>query len=102
MRIAYQYRLQPTYEQRCQMNRWLDLLRHQYNGLLADRFDWAEMNRCPVNACPLVASIAEPREPPNYYSQKRSLVPLKGERPWYKAIYIPSPSGHGEAGHSGL
>lgn len=87
MRIAYQYRLQPTYEQRCQMNRWLDMLRHQYNWLLADRFDWWEMNRCPVNACPLVASIAEPREQPNYYSQKRSLVPLKGGRPWYKEIY---------------
>jgi putative transposase len=69
------------------MSRWLDMLRHQYNWLLADRFDWWEMNRCPVNACPLVASIAEPREQPNYYSQKRSLVPLKGERPWYKEIH---------------
>ncbi|MFQ3614181.1 MAG: transposase [Cyanobacteriota bacterium] len=87
MRVAYQYRLQPTYEQRCQMSRWLEMLRHQYNYLLADRFDWWEMNRCPINACPLVASIAEPREQPNYYSQKRSLVPLKGERPWYKEIH---------------
>ncbi len=69
------------------MSRWLDRLRHQYNWLLADRFDWWEMNRCPVNACPLVASIAEPREQPNYYSQKRSLVPLKGERPCYKEIH---------------
>ena len=87
MRIAYQYRLQPTYEQRCQMNRWLDMLRCQYNWMLADRFDWWEMSRCPVNACPLVVSVAEPREQPNYYSQKRSLVPLKGERPWYKEIH---------------
>ncbi|OAB59179.1 transposase [Phormidium willei BDU 130791] len=87
MRTAYQYRLQPTYEQRCQMSRWLDMLRHQYNWLLADRFDGWEMNRCPVNACPLVASIAEQREQPDYYGQKRSLVPLKGERPWYKKIH---------------
>jgi len=69
------------------MSRWLDMLRHLYNWLLADRFDWWEMNPCPVNACPLVASIAEPREQPNYYSQKRSLVPLKAERPWYKDVY---------------
>jgi len=55
--------------------------------MLADRFDWWEMNRCPVNACPLVASIAEPREQPNYYSQKRSLVPLKVERSWCKEIH---------------
>ncbi|MEN9252815.1 MAG: transposase, partial [Thermostichales cyanobacterium BF3_bins_165] len=87
MRTAYQYRLQPTYEQQCLISRWLDMLQHQYNQLLADRFDWWEMNRCPVNACPLVASIAEPREQPNYYSQKRSLVPLKGERPWYNEIH---------------
>ena len=69
------------------MSRWLDMLRYQYNWLLADRFDWWEMNRCPVKACALVASIAEPREQPNYYSQSRSLVPLKGERPWYKEIH---------------
>ncbi|MFN4194804.1 MAG: helix-turn-helix domain-containing protein, partial [Thermosynechococcus sp.] len=73
VRTAYQYRLQPTDEQRCQISRWLDRLRKLYNDFLADRFDWWEMNRCPVNACPLVASIAEPREQPTYYSQKRSL-----------------------------
>lgn len=69
------------------MNRWLDMLRHQYNWLLADRFDWWEMNRCPVNACPLVASIAEPREQPTRYVQQRSLVLMKEDRPWYKEIY---------------
>ena len=87
MRIAYQYRLKPTYEQRCQMERWLDRLRHQYNWMLAERFDWWEMNRTPANACPLVCRIAEPRDQPDYYSQKRSLVPLKGERPWYKEVH---------------
>lgn len=87
MRIAYQYRLKPTYEQRCLMNRWLEMLRCQYNYLLADRFDWWEMNRTPVNACPLVCSIAKPREQPDYYNQKRSLVPLKQDRPWYKDVH---------------
>ncbi len=69
------------------MERWLDMVRCQYNWMLADRFDWWEMNRTPVNACPLVCSIAEPREQPDYYNQKRSLVPLKDERPWYKEIH---------------
>jgi len=87
MKTAYQYRLQPTYDQRILMDRWLDMLRHQYNWMLADRFDWWEFNRCPVNACPLVVSIAEPREQPGYYNQKRSLVPLKVERPWYKEVH---------------
>lgn len=87
MRLAYQYKLLPTAQQRVTMNKWLDMLRHQYNWMLADRFDWWEMNRCPVNACPLVCSIAEPREQPEYYGQKRALVPLKQDRPWYKEIH---------------
>ncbi|BAY48294.1 transposase [Scytonema sp. HK-05] len=87
MKIAYQYKLLPTSDQRCRMSKWLDMLRHQYNYLLADRFDWYEMNRCPINACPLVCSIAEPREQPEYYGQKRSLVSLKAEREWYKDIH---------------
>ncbi|MEM6432968.1 MAG: transposase [Cyanobacteria bacterium P01_D01_bin.115] len=87
MKISYQYKLLPTYEQRCRMSRWLDMLRCQYNWLLAERFDWWEMNRTPVNACPLTCSIAKPREQPEYYGQKRSLVPLKAERPWYKDVY---------------
>lgn len=87
MKLAYQYKLLPTYEQRCRMDKWLDMLRGAYNYLLADRFDWWEMNRSPVNACPLVCSIAEPREQPEYYGQKRSLVPLKREREWYADIH---------------
>lgn len=87
MKIAYQYRLKPTYEQRRLMSHWLTLLRYQYNWLLAERFDWWEMNRTSVKACPLVCSIATPREQPDYYSQKRSLVQLKQERPGYGQIY---------------
>ncbi|MBD1853397.1 transposase [Cyanobacteria bacterium FACHB-502] len=87
MRLAYQYKLLPSTLQLATMNRWLDMLRHQYNWMLADRFDWWEMNWCPVNACPLICSIAEPREQPEYYGQKRSLVTLKQDRPWYKEIH---------------
>lgn len=87
MITSYQYRLKPTYEQRYRMNRWLDMLRCQYNWLLTERFDWWEMNRTVVNACPLTCSITEPKEQPEYYGQKRSLVQLKQERPWYKDIH---------------
>jgi len=87
MITSYQYRLNPTYEQRCQLTRWLNMLRGQYNDLLAERFNWWEMNCCYVNACPLTCSIAEPKKQPNYYDQKRSLVQLKEEREWYKDIH---------------
>ena len=86
MKTAYQYKLLPTYDQRCRMNRWLNMLRSQFNWLLAERFDWWEMNRCPIDACPLTCSIAELRVRPEYYGQKRSVVPLKAERPWYRDI----------------
>ena len=69
------------------MSTWLDMLRCQYNWLLGERFDWWEMNRCAVNACPLICSISAPKEKPNYYQQKRSLTVLKSERPWYKVVH---------------
>ena len=87
MIVAYQYRLKPSYEQRCRLNSWLEKLRCQYNYLLADRFDWWEDNRCALNACPLTCSLASLRAQPEYYGQKRLLVQLKQDRPWYKDIH---------------
>lgn len=69
------------------MDRWLDMLRSQYNWLLFERFRWWEENRCDVNACPLMCHLPELKDNPDYYSQKRSLVALKQDRPWYKNIY---------------
>jgi len=87
MRLAYQYQLLPTTEQKATMDRWLDMLRSQYNWLLGERFRWWEENRCDINACPLICYLPELRDNPDYYSQKRSLVTLKQNRPWYKEIY---------------
>ncbi len=87
MNISHQYKLLPTHTQKIQMSRWLDLLRHQYNFLLADRFDWWQSNRCDINACPLICHLPKLRDNPDYYGQKRSLVPLKVSRPWYKEIH---------------
>ena len=63
------------------------MLRYQYNYLLAQRFDWYEQNRCPVDRCPLICHIPQLKESPNYYTQKASLVQLKKDRPWYKEIH---------------
>lgn len=87
MRIAYQYQLLPTTPQKAMMERWLNRLRLQYNWLLGERFRWWEENKCDINACPLIGHLPELRDNPDYYSQKRSLVPLKADRPWYKDIY---------------
>ena len=87
MRITHQYRLRPTKPQQAQMEEWLDKLRCQYNWLLSERFVWWEEHRSPVNACPLVCYLPTPKEQPDYYSQKLSLVPMKQARPWYKDIH---------------
>ena len=59
----------------------------QYNYLLADRFDWYERNRSPINACPLVCHLPELRDNPDYYSQKKTLPELKKTHPHYGEIY---------------
>ncbi|NEQ71120.1 MAG: transposase [Symploca sp. SIO2D2] len=87
MRTAYQYKLRPSQQQTATINKWLSMLCAQYNYLLADRFNWYEQNRSPVNACPLVCYLPELRVNPDYYSQKKTLPQLKKDRPWYKNIY---------------
>ncbi len=87
MRTSYQYKLKPTAQQIIELDRWLSMLRSQYNYMLADRFNWYEANRCPINACPLICHIPELREQPNFYNQKASLPYLKAARPWYKDVY---------------
>lgn len=87
VRTAYQYKLRPTTKQAIEIDRWLSMLCSQYNYLLADRFDWYERNRSPIDACPLVCHIPELRDNPDYYSQKKTLPQLKKTHPWYGEIY---------------
>ncbi|NET84307.1 MAG: transposase [Moorea sp. SIO1F2] len=87
MRAAYQYRLRLTNSQIAKTEKWLDMLRHQYNYLLADRFNWFEHNRCSINSCPLVCYLPDLRNNPDYFSQKKTLPQLKKDRPWYSDIH---------------
>ncbi|MDY7005803.1 MAG: transposase [Cyanobacteriota bacterium] len=87
MRIAYQYKLRPTKEQADKIEKTLDMLRHQYNYMLAERFNWWEQNRCPINACPLICHLPELKVRPTRFSQQKSLTKLKIDRPWYKQIH---------------
>ncbi|OLT58406.1 RNA-guided endonuclease InsQ/TnpB family protein [Moorena bouillonii] len=83
---AYQYRLRLTKKQESEIEKWLDMLRHQYNYLLAERFSWYEQNRCSINSCPLVCHLPELKNNPDYFSQQNSLPQLKKDRPWYKVV----------------
>jgi len=77
MKVTYQYQSYPNTNQKISLNQWLRICRYWYNRQLGDRFDWWEMNRTAINACPLKTSIAAPREKPNYYAQKQQLPILK-------------------------
>lgn len=87
MNVAHQYKLRPTKQQITEIERWLSMCCAQYNYLLADRFDWWERNRSPVNACPLVCHLPELRDNPDYYSQKKTLPKLKATYPWYSEVH---------------
>lgn len=77
MKTTYQYQFYPNTNQKQQLNHWLRICRYWYNSQLGDRFDWWDMNRTGMDTCPLISSIATPREKPNYYNQKASLPFLK-------------------------
>jgi putative transposase len=88
MITAYKYKLRPNKSQASQFDGWLDLLRKQYNYRLAERFNWYESTRCPVNSCSLVScSIAPIVEQPDYYWQKRDLLNTKKLFPEYGDIH---------------
>jgi putative transposase len=77
MKTAFQYRFYPDTKQKIELNEWLRISRYWYNRQLGDRFDWWAMNRTRVDACPLVSSIADLRDKPNFYTQKKQLPVLK-------------------------
>ncbi len=91
---TYQYKLLLTAAQRGEIDRWLDMLRAQYNYLLRERFDWWEYNRSYLVVpsgeyclrwCEL--GSGELKDNPDWHSQSASLPKLKQQRPWYKDIY---------------
>jgi putative transposase len=94
MKQAFQYKLLPSTNQRREIDRWLALLRYQYNYLLGDRFNWWQYNRsdCVIpqgEFCQIACTIGSGvlRDNPDWHSQSASLPTLKKERPWYKDIY---------------
>lgn len=77
MLLNYQYRAYPDTNQKLQFNSWLRIAQYWYNKQLGDRFSWYENNRCNVDSCPLICSLPELRNNPDFYSQKKQLPILK-------------------------
>ena len=85
MIYVYQYRIYPTYKQKIELNYWLRVAQYWYNRQLGERFDWWDMNRCNINSCPLVTSIAPVKEQPSRYGQQSQLPTLKKEYQFVKS-----------------
>jgi putative transposase len=73
----YQYRLKPTTEQKLVLNDWLRTCRYWYNRQLGERFDWWEHNRSYTDRCPLICSLPELKDKPEFYGQKKQLPIIK-------------------------
>ena len=57
MLLKYKYKLKPHKTQGVIISSWLSMARQQYNYRLAERLNWFEATRTPVNACPLNVSV---------------------------------------------
>ncbi|NEQ76818.1 MAG: transposase [Okeania sp. SIO2C9] len=57
MLLKYKYKLKPHKTQGVIISNWLSMARQQYNYRLAQRLNWFEATRTPVNACPLNVSV---------------------------------------------
>ena len=77
MIYVYQYRIYPTINQTLELNYWLRVGQYWYNRQLGERFDWWDMNRCHVDRCPIITSIASVKDKPSRYSQSGQLPSLK-------------------------
>jgi transposase len=51
LNLTYSYRIYPGLDQEAQMLDWLEQCRRVYNYALAERKDWIDSRKCPVNAC---------------------------------------------------
>ncbi|WP_375340802.1 helix-turn-helix domain-containing protein [Okeania sp. SIO2C9] len=51
---------------------WLEQCRRVYNYALAERKDWINSRKCPVNACSITSEYIIPadRPDPDYYKQQ--------------------------------
>lgn len=109
MLLAYIYKLNPLPKQAQKMERWLNLLRLQYNFRVRERTEAYDQARAPImgnycvigtqaECCPLSCSVskgalyghpwtAKGKKRSPLAQQDASLVELKKQRPWYGEIY---------------
>jgi len=77
VKLNYQYKIYPYTQRIQQVNEWLRICRYLYNSWLGQCLNWWDVNRCPVNACPLVCHLPELADNPYFTDLKKQLPVLK-------------------------
>lgn len=89
LNLTYEYRAYPTADQTLQMEQWLGTCQRVYNYALAERRDWIQSRKCPINACSIQREYIYPMdaEKPTYYSQKRNLTAARKGNPYLQNVH---------------
>ncbi|MDJ0735523.1 MAG: transposase [Nostocaceae cyanobacterium] len=89
LNLTYSYRIYPGLDQEAQMLDWLEQCRRVYNYALAERKDWMNSRKCPVNACSIRHEYIIPVDVsyPDYYKQQNALTKAKDVIPELKAVH---------------
>jgi putative transposase len=89
LNLTYSYRIYPGLDQEAQMLDWLEQCRRVYNYALAERKDWINSRKCPVNACSIKQEYIIPADTPypDYYKQQNALTKAKEMIPELKAVH---------------
>lgn len=89
LNLTYSYRIYPGLDQEAQMLDWLQQCRRVYNYALAERKDWINSRKCPVNACSIRQEYIIPADTPypDYYKQQNALSRSKEDIPELKAVH---------------
>ncbi|MFP5275452.1 RNA-guided endonuclease InsQ/TnpB family protein [Coleofasciculus sp.] len=87
--LIYEFKLKPTSAQIATFEEWLEQCRRVYNYALAERKDWVNSRKSPVNACSIKHEYIIPadKEAPNYNSQAVALTQAKKNIPALKQVH---------------
>jgi len=86
--LNYQYKLKLTTQQTSQVDEILLVCKSVYNFAVAERKDWLNSRKSPVNACSIKVEYIIPADAPypNYYHQAKQLTKAKEHFPRLKTV----------------
>lgn len=87
--MTWEFKLEPTPEQKAQIEQILAVCRRVWNFALRERKDWLNSRKSPVNACSIVQEYVLPADEPypSYHTQAKRLTLAKEVFPKLKEVH---------------